>query len=67
MENLKSGMLFENEFTNIFIKYVNYTDKIVKFIEGFSPSAIHDLQAIPFEQFKEYTTKYGFKQTGYWE
>lgn len=67
MMDVKSGMLFEDESTNIFVKYVDYTKGTVKFIEGFSPSAIHNLQEIPIKNFEDYTTKWGFKQTGYWD
>lgn len=62
--NVKGGMLFENEFTNIFVKFV--TASTVIFIEGFSPAAIHDVQEIPTENFLNYINDYGFTQNGYW-
>ena len=64
MMNVKSGMLFENEFTNIFVKYI--TSNTVIFIEGCSPSAIHDVQEIPTENFIKHLTDWGFNQNGYW-
>ena len=62
---VKSGMLFENEDANIFIKYV--TSNTVKFIEWVSPSAIHNIQEMPIENFLQYINKWGFTQTGYWK
>lgn len=61
IETFKAGEVYENEDTNIFIKRVG--DGVVAFIEGFSPSAIHDMQEIPEENLLEYMTKYGFKKT----
>lgn len=63
--NVKGGMLFEGEYTNIFVKYV--TTNTVIFIEGFSPSAIHDIQEIPTENFLKYINEHGFTQNGYWD
>lgn len=57
----KAGEVYENEDTNIFIKRVG--DGVVAFIEGFSPSAIHDMQEIPEENLLEYMTNYGFKKS----
>lgn len=64
MMNVESGMLFENEFTNVFVKCV--TDNTVIFVEGFSPSAIHDTQEIPKENFLKHINDWGFTQNGYW-
>ena len=64
MMKVKGGMLFQNEYSNIFVKYI--TNTTVIFIEGFSPSAIHDIQEIPTENFMDYITKWGFEQKGYW-
>lgn len=65
MANIERGMLFENEFSNIFVKYV--TDNTVSFIEGFSPAAIHDMQEIPKENFIKHINEWGFVQNGYWD
>lgn len=65
MMNIKGGMLFENEYENIFVKFV--TANTVIFIEGYSPSAIHDVQEIPTENFIQYLSDWGFTQNGYWE
>ena len=65
-ENMKfeQGQVYENEYTNIFIKSVN--NGMVWFIEGYSPSAIHNIQEIPAENLEEYITKWGFQLNGYY-
>ena len=54
------GQIFEGKYTNIFIKYVN--NGMVKFIEGCSPSAIHNIQEIPSNNLEEYINNYGYKR-----
>lgn len=61
-ESFKAGQIYSNEETNIFIKSVR--NGIVAFIEGFSPSAIHNLQRIPEESLIEYMNNWGFVQAG---
>lgn len=69
MENLQNekksaftaGEVYSNEDSNIFIKNVH--GGLVAFIEGFSPSAIHDMQEIPEENLLEYMNNYGFEKT----
>lgn len=58
--SFERGQIFEGEDTNIFIKCVN--NGMVKFIEGCSPAAIHDIQEIPSENLEAYINKYGFKR-----
>lgn len=65
--NFLSGQRYENEDTNVFIKRVDSKRGMVRFIEGFSPSAIHDAQEIPASELKKYLKKYGFKMTGYYD
>lgn len=60
-----SGMLFENEDMNIFVKRV--TAKTVVFIEGFSPSALHDIQEIPKDNFIAHCNSWGYAQNGFFE
>lgn len=57
----ESGEIYSNEDTNIFIKRVSGGS--VAYIEGFSPSAIHDMQEIPEENLVEYMKKWGFKKS----
>lgn len=54
------GQIYENEDTNIFIKGVN--GNMIRFIEGCSPSAIHDMQEIPAENLEEHINEWGFKR-----
>ncbi len=58
-ESFKVGEVYKNEYTNIFIKRVN--GGLVAFIEGFSPSAIHNMQEIPEKSLMEYMHNWGFK------
>jgi hypothetical protein len=62
-----SGQRYENENTNIFIKGISSKDNTVRFIEGFSPSASHDIQEIPQKNLRDYMKRYGFKFTGYYD
>lgn len=55
-----AGEVYSNECINIFIKRVG--NGLVTFIEGFSPSAIHNMQEIPEENLLEYMDNYGFKK-----
>lgn len=56
-----AGEVYSNEDSNIFIKRVG--NGLVAFIEGYSPSAIHDMQEIPEENLAEYMNNYGFKKS----
>lgn len=56
-----AGEVYSNEDSNIFIKRVG--NGLVAFIEGFSPSAIHNIQEIPEENLAEYINNYGFKKS----
>lgn len=60
-----SGMLFENEDMNIFVKRVT-ADSVI-FIEGSSPSALHDIQELSKENFLQHCNEWGFVQTGFYE
>lgn len=60
--SFKAGQMYEGNETNIFIKQV--AAGMVKFIEGFSPSAIHDMQEIPIENLSQYINAWGFRYTG---
>lgn len=66
-ENFLSGQRYENEYSNIFIKGTDSKKKTVRFIEGYSPSAIHDIQEIPQSQLKKYIKNNGYKKTGYYD
>lgn len=59
------GETYTNEETNIFIK--NITGNNVAFIEGFSPSAIHDIQNLTSDELSDYMRKWGFKYSGDFE
>lgn len=61
-----SGEKYENEYSNIFIRSVNSKEGTVRFIEGFSPSAIHDAQTVSVEELKKYLKRHGYKKTGFW-
>lgn len=63
--DFKAGQRFENENTNIFIKRVSGEN--IAFIEGFSPSAIHNIQEMEAEYLQEYIEKYSFEFTGYYD
>lgn len=60
MMKFERGQIYQREDDNIFIKGVS--DKMVRFIEGFSPSAIHNMQEIPIENLEQYIKKYGFER-----
>ena len=60
MMKFKKGQIYKNEYTNIFIKYVN--NEMVGFIEGFSPAAIHDMQEIPAENLEEHINECGYER-----
>lgn len=62
-----SGEQYQNEYSNVFIKSVNSSKGTVRFIEGFSPSAIHDTQEIPISELKKYLKLHGFKKIGFWD
>lgn len=65
--NFLSGQRYENEYSNVFIKRVDSKGGTVRFIEGFSPSAIHDAQELPISELKKYLKKQGYKMTGYYD
>lgn len=54
------GQIYQNEELNIFIKSVY--GSTVKFIEGYSPAALHDMQELPVESLVEHIKKYGYKR-----
>lgn len=56
----EKGQIYENEDSNIFIK--GAYGKMVRFIEGCSPSAIHDMQEIPAENLEKYINEREFKR-----
>lgn len=62
-----SGQRYENEYSNVFIKRVNSSSGTVRFIEGFSPSAIHDTQELPIGELKKYLKRNGYKKTGFYD
>lgn len=55
----EKDMIFENDFINIFIKAV--VGEKVKFIEGYSPAAIHDMQELAAADLERHIKEYGFK------
>ena len=60
MIKFAKGQVFKNEEDNIFIKGVN--GGMVRYIEGYSPLAIHDIQEIPVENLEIYINKWGYKR-----
>ena len=54
------GQIYQNEELNIFIK--SAYGSTVKFIEGYSPAALHDMQELPVESLVEHIKKYGYKR-----
>lgn len=60
MTKFERGQVYQNEDSNIFIKAVY--GGMVRFIEGYSPAAIHDMQEIPAENLEDYMNRYGFKR-----
>ena len=60
MIKFEKGQVYKNEDDNIFIKGIN--GKMVKFIEGYSPLALHDMQEIPAENLEYYINKWEYKK-----
>ena len=60
MMKFERGQIYQNEELNIFIKSVY--GSTVKFIEGYSPAALHDMQELPVESLVEHIKKYGYKR-----
>ncbi len=60
MMKFERGQIYQNEEDNIFIKSVY--GSTVKFIEGYSPAALHDMQELPVESLVEHIKKYGYKR-----
>ena len=60
MMKFERGQIYQNEEDNIFIKSVY--GSTVKFIEGYSPAALHDMQEFPVESLVEHIKKYGYKR-----
>lgn len=56
----KKGQIYEGEYTNIFVIMVVGNE--VHFIDGTSPSAIHEIQKIEPQRLEEYINKYGYKR-----
>lgn len=65
--NFLSGQRYENEYSNVFVRRVDYEKGTVRFIEGFSPSAIHDTQEISISELKKYLKEHKYKMTGYYD
>lgn len=63
----RSGQRYENEYMNVFIRRVNSAAGTVRFIEGYSPSAIHNAQEIPISELRKYLKRHGYKLTGYYD
>lgn len=62
-----SGQRYENEYSNVFIKRIDRKTNTVRFIEGFSPSAIHDSQEMKASDLRKYLKKHGYRKTGYYD
>ena len=65
--NFISGQQYQNEWSNVFIRRVDSKGGTVRFIEGFSPSAIHDAQEIPISELKKYLKRHGYKLIGFYD
>lgn len=63
MKEIKARTAYENEHTNLFI--FSIIDGMVNFIEGVSPSAIHDMQSIPVENLISHINDWGFTFSEY--
>lgn len=59
---LKAGQKYQNDDTNIFV--IRVCNDMVSFIEGYSPSAIHNMQNIPEGNLLEYMGEWGFSYAG---
>lgn len=60
MMKFERGQIYQNGEDNIFIK--SAYGSTVKFIEGYSPEALHDMQELPVESLVEHIKKYGYKR-----
>lgn len=60
MIKFEKGQIYTGSDSSIFVKGA-YGD-MVRFIEGNTPSAIHNMQEIPAENLEEYINKWGFKR-----
>lgn len=60
MMKFERGQVYQNEEENIFIKSVY--GSTVKFIEGYSPAALNDMQELPVESLVEHIKKYGYER-----
>lgn len=60
MIKFEKGQVYRDEEDSIFIKGVN--GGMVRYIEGYSPLAIHDIQEIPAENLEKYINKWGYKR-----
>lgn len=56
----EKGQIYEGEYTNIFVKMVVGNE--VHFIDGTSPSAIHEIQTIEAQYLEQYINKHGYKR-----
>ena len=56
---LSKGQVFQNEDCNIFI--LSVVGEKVRYIEGYSPSAIHSTVEIPINNLISYMNEYGYK------
>lgn len=57
----EKGQVYTSDFTGINIFILSAYGASVTFIEGFSPSAIHDKQEIPYKNLVDYMTKYEYE------
>lgn len=60
MINFEKGQIYTGSDSSIFVK--GAYGGMVRFIEGFSPADIHNMQEIPAENLEEYINKWGFKR-----
>lgn len=60
MIKFEKGQVYRDEEDSIFIKGVN--GGMVRYIEGYSPLAIHDIQEIPAENLEIYINKWGYER-----
>lgn len=60
MMKFEKGQVYTGSDSNIFVK--GAYGSMVRFIEGCSPAAIHNMQEIPAENLEAYMNKWGFKR-----
>ena len=60
MRKFEKGQVYTGSDSDIYVK--GAYGSMVRFIEGCSPAAIHDMQEIPAENLEEYINEWGFKR-----